>query len=197
MVARPSEILAAASGCLMALMACRGILPSPSGNSGEPPLSTYRDSLLDLDMQYPQGWIPDTKKSFSGSGTTYDVFFQPTNTLATRRFTVKIIIPQAPDTLRSLGDFKSEVVERLVAAGDGIRMVDSGATDLGGEPGFQAEYQTFLDGKPYVRTIHIICRRNHRDVGITFETAESADNSSDEDLVLFARVAERFKFYSP
>lgn len=194
MIARPSEIAAAALGCLMALMACQGILPSSSGaDTDGTPLSTYRDSILDLDMQYPQGWVPNVKKSFSQTGKTYDVFFEPPNTLATRRFTVKIIIPDHVDSARTLGDYKGEFTGRLAAAGGDIRMVDSGAVALGGEAGFQAEYQTFLDGKPYVRVVEIICLRNGRDVALTFETAES---TADDDLLLFARVADRFAFYS-
>jgi hypothetical protein len=176
----------------MALMACQNIFPA-SAAQNEPPLSAYRDSLLDLDMQYPQGWVPSTKKSYGEAGKTYDVFFEPPNTLATRRFTIKIIVPDAYPEDRTLGDYKAEFTERLRQAGSGIRMVDSGAVRLGGEPAFQAEYQTFMDGKPFVRVVEIICLRRGRDVGITFETAESG---ADDDLILFARVADRFAFYS-
>jgi hypothetical protein len=187
------ELLSAGLGCLMALIACQNILPSAATPKAEITLSPYRDSVLDLDMAYPQGWVPDTRKSFGYTAKTTNVYFEPPNTQATRRFTVKIIQPDHVDTLRTLEDCKAEFLGRL-AAGSNLRIIDTSYVQIGGQAGYQAEYLTYLDGKPYVHLLEIICLRHGRDVGLSFETAEA---SADDDMLLFARVVDRFGFYSP
>lgn len=200
---RVSELVAALLGCFLANLACRSdLLPQTQPGANDTPLSAYRDSLLDVDMEYPEGWIPDLKKTYGSLGPIYNLYFEPPQTLATRRFTVRIAERPVHENDRELEDFKAEYLARLLAGN--ARLIDSGYVVIGGEPGFQAEYQTLLDGKPHVRALDILCRRPGveaegrrrpgRDFSITFEAAEA---SADADMLLFARVADRFRFYAP
>ena len=157
-------------------------------------LRTYRDSLLDLDLGYPEGWVFSEKKSVSYTAATHDLTFQPMDFLWTRRFLVKVKIPDRLAEDRTLEDFKEEYMGRLAAAGDDVRLADTGLAALGGEPAFRARYATVMDGKPFTRHTEYLCLRGGRDISLSFEVA---DGHADEDIVLYRQIAERFRFYRP
>lgn len=174
----------------MGLPGCRQIVPGmPDGE--EIALRTYRDSLLDLDIGYPEGWTFDDRKTISGHAATYDLTFEPQNTLWTRRFLVKVIIPHRLPEDRTLEDFKAEYLARLASAGDDVRLADTGRADLGGEPAFRARYATVMNGKPFTRHTDYLCLRAGRDVSLSFEVD---DGHAEEDIGLYRRIAERFRF---
>lgn len=157
-------------------------------------LQVYRDSLLNLDLGYPEGWSFVQKTTYSNSGKTHDLYFEPINTLWTRRFTVKILVPDALREDRTLAHLKAELLERLAERAPILRVDDTSFTTLGGEPAFQARYTTFMDGKPFVRNADIVCLRGGRDMSLSFEIAEE---HAEENVVLYRSIKDRFRFYQP
>lgn len=172
------------------LPGCRPIVPGIADGE-EIALRTYRDTLLDLDMGYPEGWTFTEKKSVGGHATTYDLVFEPQNTLWTRRVLVKVIIPHRLPEDRTLEDFRAEYLARLADAGDNVRLADTGRAALGGEPAFRARYATVMNGGPYTRHTDYLCYREGRDVSLSFEVA---DGRAEDDIELYRRIAERFRF---
>jgi hypothetical protein len=185
------SIVLALSGALL-LPGCRQLIPGISSEE-DIALRTYRDTLLDLDLGYPEGWTFTEKKSVSSHAATHDLAFEPQNTLWTRRFLVKVMIPHRLPDDRTLEDFKAEYLARLAAAGDNVRLADTGAAVLGGVPAFRARYATVMNGKPFTRHTDYLCLRGGRDVSLAFEVA---DDHAEEDIELYRRIAERFRFDS-
>lgn len=171
-------------------------LPPVPGLDDEPAVSlrTYRDSLLDLDLGYPEGWVISEKKTLTFTAATHDLTFQPMDVLWTRRFLVKVMIPDRIPVDRTLADFKDEYLRRLAAGADGVRIEDTAWASLGGEPAYRARYATLMNGRPFTRHTDYLCLRGGRDVSLSFEVA---DEHADEDIVLYRSIAERFRFYRP
>ncbi len=185
------SLVAILSGALL-LPGCGRIIPGMAGEENIA-LRTYRDTLLDLDLGYPEGWSFTERRSVSNYTATHDLTFEPRNTLWTRRFHIKVMIPHRLPDDRTLEDFKAEYLARLAAAGDNVRLADTGAAVLGGEPAFRARYATVMNGKPFTRHTDYLCLRRGRDVSLSFEVA---DDHAGEDIELYRRIAERFRFDS-
>lgn len=186
-----------AGGCLYFLLVtaslpgCRQLLPGVAPGD-EPELRVYRDTLLGLDMGYPDGWAFTGKESYSPSGKTHDLYFEPPNTLWTRRFAVKVVIPGRTPEGRDVEDFKAEFLERLRDRAAVLRLDDTSWSTLGGERAFQARYTTLLDGRPFTRNTEYLCHRGGRDVSLAFEVS---DAHAGEDIVLYQRVTDRFRYH--
>lgn len=178
---------------LLALPSCQQGLIGLSPGS-QIPLQVYRDSLLNLDLGYPEDWAFTQKTTYSNYGKVHDLHFEPLNTLWTRRFTVKVIAPDAPRGDRTLAHLKAELLERLADRAPIIRIDDTSLTTLGGEPAFQARYTAIMDGKPFLRHADIVCLRGGRDISLSFEIA---DEHAGENVVLYRSIEARFRFYQP
>lgn len=160
----------------------------------EIPLREYQDSLLNLDVGYPEDWTFTQKTSYTHYGKVHDLYFEPLNTLWTRRFTVKVIVPDSPREDRTLAHLKAELQERLADRAPILRIDDTSFTTLGGEPAFQARYTAIMDGKPFLRHADIVCLRGGRDISLSFEIA---DEHAQENVVLYRSIEDRFRFYRP
>lgn len=151
----------------------------------------YRDTLLDLDMAYPEGWFPSGKKSLGAYGTVHDLWFEPLRAESTRRITVKVLVPDRPREGRTLEAFKAEVLERLADRGAAIRLDDTGSAVLDGETAFRIRYTALAGGAPFLRHADLLCLRDGRDISLSLVSAESA---AKRDFVLFEEMADRFRF---
>lgn len=180
----------------LAALACAGLLAcQPLVPPGEDvPLREYRDTLLRVDLGYPEGWTSTEKSSFITGGRVHNLFCEPPGTEWTRRFAVRVKAPDRFPAGRTLDDLKGELLGRLAAPPGPVRLDDTAAAILGGEPAFLARYTTFLDGKAFVRHVDIVCLRDGRDVALRFEVA---DAHAGADIVLFRRIADRFRFDPP
>jgi hypothetical protein len=173
-------------------MACTADLV-PSTDDDDTAWRSYSDSLLDVDLDYPEGWLPSGKKSQGAYGTVHDLWFEPLRAESTRRITVKVLVPDRPREGRTLEHFKAEVLERLEERGGAIRLDDSGSVTLGGEPAFRIRYTALAGDAPFLRLADILCLRNGRDVSLGIESSEAA---AQPDFVLFDGMADRFRFFS-
>jgi hypothetical protein len=179
-----------AAACFLA--ACVPGLPLPG--PADPSLRTYRDTLLQLDLGYPEGWTFSEKKSFLPAGTSHDLYFEPLDMLWTRRYTVKVVIPDRIAPSRTVDTFKVEYLERLADRGVVLDGDDTAWSTLGGERAFRAAYTLYRDEKAFTRHADWLCRRNGRDVSLGFEVAEA---HAEEDIVLNRSFVERFRFLAP
>lgn len=170
-----------------------GCLPLPIP-SDEIPLRTYRDTLCQVDLGYPEGWTFTEKTSYNLEGRVHDLQFEPMRMEWTRRFAVKVVAPDRPLATRTLSHLKEEIMERLRRAQPPPHLDDTAATMLGGEPAFFVRYTTFMNGQPFVRHEDIVGHRGGRDVALSFEVA--ADHAG-ADIVLFRKIADRFRFDPP
>jgi hypothetical protein len=161
-------------------------------------MALYRDSTLGVAVEYPRGWVPDLKKTYSQSATTHHLFFEAPGALWTRRFTVKVIVWDPERRDRVFADYREEYLLKLSEGagpdGAGLRVQDSGDTRLDGEPAYRAAYTTFRGAEPDLRILDIIARHRGLDYGITFEVAATR---AEQDILLFEKVATRFRFYTP
>lgn len=185
----------APSGAALLLVACLPGLPGPGlGSDPDIALRTYRDTSLHLDLGYPEGWTFDEKKTFGSAGVAHDLYFEPLDVLWTRRFAVKVVIPDRISPSRTLDTFKVEYLERLADRGVALDADDTAWSTLGGERAFRAQYAVHMDGKPFTRHADWLCLRDGRDVSLSFEVA---DAHADEDIVLNRNIVDRFRFIPP
>jgi hypothetical protein len=166
----------------------------PSSQDDAMAWKPYRDTLLDVGLVYPEGWFPSGRTSVGAYGTVHDLWFEPLRAESTRRITVKVLVPDRPREGRTLGDFKAEVLERLIGRGAAIRLDDTGSIMLGGEPAFRIRYTALAGGTPFLRHADILCLRDARDVSLSLESAEAAVKPGFPDFVLFEGMADRFRF---
>lgn len=166
-----------------------GIAPDPDIK-----LRTYRDSLLQLDLGYPEGWTFSEKKTFNSAGVAHDLFFEPIDVEWTRRFTVRVVIPSRISLSRTVDTFKVEYLDRLADRGVVLTADDTAWSTLGGERAFRASYAVYMDGKAFTRHDDWLCLRGGRDISLSFEVA---DSHADEDIALNRSVVGRFRFNPP
>ena len=157
------------------------------------PLSAYRDSALDISVNYPTGWVPDSKSVRAGDGITHDVYFEAPDMLWTRRFAVKVI-DRSDSLSRTLEDYRRDFLDQLEARKGNIGGLETGSATLAGEPGYRATYRTYLGGEPQLRVLEVIARHRGRDYGLSFEAGPASEAG---DMLLFERVAREFRFYRP
>lgn len=173
-----------------AWMACAvDLVPSAEGDATA--WRSYSDSLLDVELAYPEGWFPSGKQSQGAYGTVHDLWFEPLRAESTRRITVKVLVPDRPREGRTLEHFKAEVLERLEKRGGAIRLDDTASVTLGGEPAFRIRYTALVGDAPFLRLADILCLREGRDVSLGIESSEAA---AKPDFVLFDGMADRFRF---
>lgn len=185
----------ASLGAASLLAACLPGLPVPGvGSDPELRLRTYRDTLLHLDLGYPEGWTFSEKKNSTSAGVSHDLYFEPLDVLWTRRFTVKVVIPDNPTPSRTVDTFKVEYLDRLARRGVILGAADTAWSTLGGERAFRARYVVFLDGRAHTRHADWLCVRSGRDFSLSFEVA---DAHADEDIVLHRGIVDRFRFQTP
>jgi hypothetical protein len=180
---------------LLGLTGCRPGLPEIGSDPEETiPLRTYRDSILDLDLGYPEGWAFTDKSKFIQGGRSVDTYFEPPDPQWTRRFTVKVVLPDRPPLDRTVEAYRAEYLDRLGDRSATVRIIDTSWSTLGGRSAWRARYDVLMDGKAFTRHTDYLTVKDGRDYALVFEVA--ADRA-EPDIVLFDRVAERFRFYRP
>lgn len=183
-------LLALALLCLLITAGCQSPLAALVGAEEEVSLRHYRDSALGLDMGFPEGWSFTEKKETTASGPIHSLFFEPISAAWTRRFTVRLQIPDRRDTGRSLEDFRNEFMERL-GRSDNIRLQDTAWTSLSGERAFRAQYAVRMNGTDYTRHIEFLSLPEGQDVSLSFEVDAK---HAGPDIVVYKAVAERFRY---
>lgn len=193
----PGPLKAALAAVLLGLAGCRPGLPvlgSDPADGEAVNLRTYRDSLLDLDLGYPEGWTFTDKTTFTLVGRSVDTYFEPQETQWTHRFTVKVVTPDRLPNERMLDEFREEYQARLLTRASTVRIADTGWSTLGGRPAWRARYDVLMDGKPFTRHTDYLSVKDGRDFSLAYEV--SADHA-DPVIVLSEKIAERFRHYRP
>lgn len=183
-------LLASALLCLLLTAGCESPVAASIGADEDPSLRNYRDSALGLDMGYPEGWTFTEKKEATASDSIHTLYFEAIAAQWTRRFTVRLQIPDRPDTGRTLEDFRDEFMERLDRSAH-VRLEDTAWSTLSGQRAFRARYAVRMDGADFTRHIEFLSLPGKHDVSLSFEVDAKHIGG---DIVVYRAVAERFRY---